>query len=875
MVSSERPANRYWNSDGVEKSQWDNLDKHEAEKRHELTDEQKKKIGGRLLDLMIKTELSYEEQSKILDALEKVYGVNENTEEAVESSVESTESTEETVESSIESTENVESAESSVESSVESTESTAESHEDLKDYEPMTLAKAEATGDSTIDIESVKETLKAKHEDVADVAISMLEYWNHSLTHEDRLNFLRGNVSENRAGMQRILTSVGLVEITANSNPDGSVEEEESTTDESESALESDEEIAKQRDERAREFRSNTSKWLWMLSKDPPINPNDLLNKPDEFTLERLDELDQEYENDRARLSEELMNNEEFSNWHKQLIEGMNEADIAEKGYDDPIFLKRLFETSKSDQSGQESTATFDNADVLDESDTEANPEEDSEEIGLDIDPLSADVLNDSETTSSDVIKFMDSALQKIKDLLGPDRIAKISSAVEKFKNIKGALNSWRALLTLPKEELSEANQDMLDTLEEYGILNPQIEESVEETAESTTEDDAEQAERPHITPITGFSIKNMSPNRMREHINNSFQKLEGSLSPDDASRLRDAVQAWNNDLSNSRRKGLLSRPLKKFGPKDIAVLQTLEEFGLVERIDTESVAAEDSTAEDVDASVESTTAMSAEEIVEESTEESAEVSTEESTPEGTTTQTAENNTEQQAERPRIRAITSSMVEGMRHVDISKQMKSSFKKLEKFLTPDEASRLQDAINAWNNLKDGQQKAFMKYPMEGFSEKNQNMIKTLEEFGLLERADTAARMAAEASAKETTEESTGETTEEVTEDDNAETTEDTNPDLSAERPRIRPVTADMARRMRNVDMNRHASDSLQRLKGFLSPDESSQLEKAVKAWTDLNDNQKRAFLTRPKTEFSQSNQDMVSTLEQFNLIQRQE
>ncbi|MBP5656892.1 hypothetical protein J6X15_04935, partial [Candidatus Saccharibacteria bacterium] len=176
MVSSERPANRYWNSDGVEKSQWDNLDKHEAEKRHELTDEQKKKIGGRLLDLMIKTELSYEEQSKILDALEKVYGVNGNTEEAVESSVESTEnveSAESSVESSIESTENVESAESSVESSVESTESTAESHEDLKDYEPMTLAKAEATGNSTIDIESVKETLKGKHEDVADVAISM------------------------------------------------------------------------------------------------------------------------------------------------------------------------------------------------------------------------------------------------------------------------------------------------------------------------------------------------------------------------------------------------------------------------------------------------------------------------------------------------------------------------------------------------------------------------------------------------------------------------------------------------------------------------------------------------------------------------------
>ena len=428
----------------------------ETEKRHELTDEQKRKIGTRLLDLMAKAELGYDEQSKILDILEKTYGVNsgeggpveggdatgseeggdtagseENGGESVESGTESEESgageseesgseseesgseseesgseseesgseseesgseSEESGSESEESgSESEESGSESEESGSESEESGSESeesgdesesggeeHEDIKDYEPMTLAKAEATGSSMISIADIRDALQSKHPDIADVAISLLEFWN-SLNEESRLNILRGNADEYQKGMERILVSAGLIEITAGGEAESGDESGNESGDESgetesgdESGNESGDESGEsesgdesgetesgetesgheddaERRERAEAFINDPQKRFWLENK-AGINPDDLLNKPDEYPMEKLDELDDSYETDRNELAEELIENPDFGVWFSEL--GGDLSDLDDMGYKDLYDLKKNFEGS-DDESGE------------------------------------------------------------------------------------------------------------------------------------------------------------------------------------------------------------------------------------------------------------------------------------------------------------------------------------------------------------------------------------------------------------------------------------------------------------------------------------------------------------------------------------------
>ena len=228
-----------------------------------------------------------------------------------------------------------------------------ESGEGARDYEPMTLAKAEATGNSMISIADVKEALKRNHPDIADIAVSLLEFWN-SLTHENRLDVLRGNASENQKGMERILVQAGLIEITSEGesgttegetgtteSETGTTESEtgetesgttESETGETESGHEDDE-----RRERAEAFINDEQKRFW-LEKAKGINPQDLIDKPDEYTMEKLDELQDNYEKDCKDLAISLADDDEFVKWYG------NPENLKEMGYKDLYELKQKFE---------------------------------------------------------------------------------------------------------------------------------------------------------------------------------------------------------------------------------------------------------------------------------------------------------------------------------------------------------------------------------------------------------------------------------------------------------------------------------------------------------------------------------------------------
>ena len=125
------------------------------------------------------------------------------------------------------------------------------------------------------------------------------------------------------------------------SGEEGSEDEEGSDEEGEDEESEEDGE----RRERANEFISDEDKAFWfetVKGKDP----FDIANNPDEYPIDAIDELENEYENDRRQFAEDLAGLEGFGDWYEST--GGSVPDLGGMGYKKLYELKQQFEQRKA-----------------------------------------------------------------------------------------------------------------------------------------------------------------------------------------------------------------------------------------------------------------------------------------------------------------------------------------------------------------------------------------------------------------------------------------------------------------------------------------------------------------------------------------------
>jgi hypothetical protein len=226
-----------------------------------------------------------------------------------------------------------------------------ENGENAPDYSPLTYGEAKKSGDSSISPVS-KESIKKKHPELSDqdisIAISFVSAWNR-ISHEDRLRILKNGAIKDLEGMVDSLLAAGLIEIGGSDEPNGENSEDGKDEDGENGKDDDNEEDGEngengERDKKASEFVDDKDKSFW-LEVVKNIDPIDLLDKPDDYTIDVINDLEEEYESDREKLADELMDNNEFGDWYES--QGGNASDLADMGFKALYELKQQFEKSK------------------------------------------------------------------------------------------------------------------------------------------------------------------------------------------------------------------------------------------------------------------------------------------------------------------------------------------------------------------------------------------------------------------------------------------------------------------------------------------------------------------------------------------------
>ena len=222
----------------------------------------------------------------------------------------------------------------------------------MPDYSPLTYERAKKSGDSSISPVS-KESIKKKHPELSDqdisIAISFVSAWNR-ISHEDRLRILKKGAIKDLEGMVDSLLAAGLIEIGGSDEPSGEnsedgKDEENDENDENGEGDENEEDGENgERDKKAGEFVDDKDKSFW-LEVVKNIDPIDLLDKPDDYPIDVINDLEEEYESDREKLADELMDNNEFGDWYES--QGGNVSDLADMGFKALYELRQQFEKSK------------------------------------------------------------------------------------------------------------------------------------------------------------------------------------------------------------------------------------------------------------------------------------------------------------------------------------------------------------------------------------------------------------------------------------------------------------------------------------------------------------------------------------------------
>ncbi|MBQ9684497.1 hypothetical protein IJV57_03410 [Candidatus Saccharibacteria bacterium] len=226
-----------------------------------------------------------------------------------------------------------------------------ENGENAPDYSPLTYGEAKKSGDSSISPVS-KESIKKKHPELSDqdinITISFVSAWNR-ISHEDRLRILKNGAIKDLEGMVDSLLAAGLIEIGGSDEPndenseDGKDEDgENGEDDDNEEGGENGEDG--ERDKKAGEFVDDKDKSFW-LEVVKNIDPIDLLDKPDDYSIDVINGLEEEYESDCEKLADELMDNNEFGDWYES--QGGNVSDLADMGFKALYELRQQFEKSK------------------------------------------------------------------------------------------------------------------------------------------------------------------------------------------------------------------------------------------------------------------------------------------------------------------------------------------------------------------------------------------------------------------------------------------------------------------------------------------------------------------------------------------------
>ncbi len=112
----------------------------------------------------------------------------------------------------------------------------------------------------------------------------------------------------------------------------------------------------------------------------------------------------------------------------------------------------------------------------------------------------------------------------------------------------------------------------------------PEPSEGGGETPEPTPEGGNNGENRPRINPLTleRLNSRGMRPVDVRNIMNRSFEAIRSSLSPEEATELRAAVDEWNT-MSTTQWKDLLGRPRENHSLHHRQMLEILERNGLVE----------------------------------------------------------------------------------------------------------------------------------------------------------------------------------------------------------------------------------------------------------------------------------------------------
>ena len=237
-----------------------------------------------------------------------------------------------------------------------------ENGENAPDYSPLTYGEAKKSGDSSISPVS-KESIKKKHPELSDqdisITISFVSAWNR-ISHEDRLRILKNGAIKDLEGMVDSLLGAGLIEIGGSDEPNGENGEDGKDEDgeNSEGGEEEDGENGEdddneedgengedgERDKKAGEFVDDKDKSFW-LEVVKNIDPIDLLDKPDDYSIDVINGLEEEYESDCEKLADELMDNSEFGDWYES--QGGNVSDLTDMSFKALYELRQQFEKSK------------------------------------------------------------------------------------------------------------------------------------------------------------------------------------------------------------------------------------------------------------------------------------------------------------------------------------------------------------------------------------------------------------------------------------------------------------------------------------------------------------------------------------------------
>ena len=235
-------------------------------------------------------------------------------------------------------------------------EGDAEQQEVINQYDAMTLEKA-MSGSSEIKVDDgVMAALREAYGDnqaSVDIALSMLLLWNSS-TNASRIAILSGKDAGYGTGMKNVLAECGLIKISAEtaSEEGGSEEgsEENSEEEGSEEGAEEESEEEKSRKEAIEAFLGDEQKAFWLDKKG--ITRQEMMDQPDTYTVEKMNELGEEYEKDRKELAREL-SNKDFLEWFKNKFsngEGRPSVSLQElfvKGHKDLYELKAQFESDR------------------------------------------------------------------------------------------------------------------------------------------------------------------------------------------------------------------------------------------------------------------------------------------------------------------------------------------------------------------------------------------------------------------------------------------------------------------------------------------------------------------------------------------------